>query len=173
MEKEQWSSHPRLVLVPLPFQGHINPMLQLGSVLHSKGFSITVLHIAFNSPIPSNYPEFDFVSIPDNLSEQPISADDLLPFIELLNLNCGVPFQECLAKMIQKQEVENEPGIACIIYDECMYFCDAVANYVKLPSIVLRTTSASTYLSRNAILQLKAQGVLTSQGMYNVLLQHI
>ncbi|MBA0818189.1 hypothetical protein Gohar_021141 [Gossypium harknessii] len=164
MEKEHRSSHPRLVLVPLPFQGHINPMLQLGSILHSKGFSITVLHTAFNSPIPSNYPEFGFVSIPDNLSEQLISADDLLPFISLLNLNCGVPFQECLAKMVQKQEVENEPSIACIVYDECMYFCDAVAKYVKLPSIVLRTTSASTYLSRNAILQLKAEGVLTSQG---------
>ncbi|KAL1161177.1 hypothetical protein V6Z11_A07G116500 [Gossypium hirsutum] len=163
MEKEHRSSHPRLVLVPLPFQGHINPMLQLGSILHSKGFSITVLHTAFNSPIPSNYPEFVFVSIPDNLSEQLISADDLLPFISLLNLNCGVLFQECLAKMVQKQEVENEPSIACIIYDECMYFCDAVAKYVKLPSIVLRTTSASTYLSRNAILQLKAEGVLTSQ----------
>ncbi|MBA0578736.1 UDP-glycosyltransferase 76E2 [Gossypium raimondii] len=164
MEKEHRSSHPRLVLVALPFQGHINPMLQLGSILHSKGFSITVLHTAFNSPIPSNYPEFGFVSIPDNLSEQLISADDLLPFISLLNLNCGVPFQECLAKMVQKQEVENEPSIACIVYDECMYFCDAVAKYVKLPSIVLRTTSASTYLSRNAILQLKAEGVLTSQG---------
>ncbi|KAH1030154.1 hypothetical protein J1N35_002116 [Gossypium stocksii] len=164
MEKEHKSSHPRLVLVPLPFQGHINPMLQLGSILHTKGFSITVLHTAFNSPIPSNYPEFGFVSIPDNLSEQLISADDLLPFISLLNLNCGVPFQECLAKMVQKQEVENEPSIACIIYDECMYFCDAVAKYVKLPSIVLRSTSASTYLSRNAILQLKAEGVLTSQG---------
>ncbi|KAB2021035.1 hypothetical protein ES319_D07G112300v1 [Gossypium barbadense] len=164
MEKEHRSSHPRLVLVALPFQGHINPMLQLGSILHSKGFSITVLHTAFNSPIPSNYPEFGFLSIPDNLSEQLISADDLLPFISLLNLNCGVPFQECLAKMVQKQEVENEPSIACSVYDECMYFCDAVAKCVKLPSIVLRTTSASTYLSRNAILQLKAEGVLTSQG---------
>ncbi|XVF19980.1 hypothetical protein REPUB_Repub11eG0158200 [Reevesia pubescens] len=161
MGKQKRSRH-RVVLVPLPFQGHINPMLQLGSIIHSKGFSITVVHTAFNFPNPSNHPEFRFVSIPDNLSDQVISSGNLLLLVSILNVNCQVPFQECLVKMVE-QQVENEE-IACIIYDEFMYFSEAAAKHMKLPSIILSTASASTYISRNAIPKLKADGILTSQG---------
>ncbi|KAK8572401.1 hypothetical protein V6N13_047999 [Hibiscus sabdariffa] len=162
-KEEQWRRRCRLVLIPLPFQGHISPMLQLGSILHSKGFSITVLHTTFNPPISSDYPEFRFVSAPDNLSDQAVPTDNLLFFISHINVKCRVPFQECLAKMVEQGREEKEE-IACVIYDECMHFSEAVAEHVKLPSIVLRTTSASTYISRNAIVRLKADGVLTSQG---------
>ncbi|PPD70856.1 hypothetical protein GOBAR_DD32266 [Gossypium barbadense] len=50
----------RLVLFPLPLQGHINPMFDLANILHSRGFSITIIHTTFNSPNPSNYPHFTF-----------------------------------------------------------------------------------------------------------------
>ncbi|KAL5580891.1 hypothetical protein UlMin_013333 [Ulmus minor] len=49
-----------VVLVPCPFQGHISPMLQLGDMLHSKGFSITIVHANFNSPNPQNHSHFTF-----------------------------------------------------------------------------------------------------------------
>ncbi|KAF2311923.1 hypothetical protein GH714_027408 [Hevea brasiliensis] len=55
---------------------------------------------------------------------------------------------------------EFDDGISCIIYDELMYFSESVANHLKLPSIVLRTISAATYISRVAILQLKAEGYI-------------
>ncbi|KAM3739890.1 hypothetical protein ACB098_08G056900 [Castanea mollissima] len=69
MEKNGQRSR-RLVLLPCPFQGHINPMLQLGTILHSKGFSITITHTEFNSPNPSNHPNFKFLPIPDGLSRE-------------------------------------------------------------------------------------------------------
>ncbi|KAE8725010.1 UDP-glucuronosyltransferase, putative isoform 2 [Hibiscus syriacus] len=127
-EEEEWR---RVVLIPLPFQGHINPMLQLGSILHSKGFSITVVHTIFNPPISSNYPE---------------------------NV-------ECPSRNAGEDGGTRPRKIACVIYDECMYFSEAVAQHVKLPSIVLRTTSASTYISRNAIVRFEAEGFLSSQGV--------
>ncbi|XP_017983508.1 PREDICTED: UDP-glucose iridoid glucosyltransferase [Theobroma cacao] len=161
MEKQR-QRRCRLVLVPLPFQGHINPMLQLGSILLSKGFSITVIHTAFNSPDPSNHPEFHFVSIPHNLSDQVISSGNLVLLISVLNVNCQAPFQECLVRVVEQQDEQEE--IACIIYDELMYFSEAAAKFVKLPSIIFRTTSASTYISRSGILQLKAEGILSLQG---------
>ncbi|XVF46600.1 hypothetical protein PTKIN_Ptkin03bG0040300 [Pterospermum kingtungense] len=156
-------SRRRLVLVPLPFQGHITPMLQLGSILHSKGFSITVVHTEFNSPSPSNHPEFRFVSLPDSLSEEVISSGNLVVLISLLNVNCQAPFKDCLVKMVDQLDKENE-DIACIIYDEYMYFSEAAAKHVKLPSMVLRTICASAYIPRSAIRQLKTDGTLTLKG---------
>ncbi|XP_021894455.1 UDP-glycosyltransferase 76E2-like [Carica papaya] len=106
MEK-QGQKGGRLLLVPCPFQGHINKMLQLGSVLHSKGFSIT----------------------------------------------------KFLAQMISHQD-PSHPQFSCIIYDEVMYFCPAVANHFKLPSIMFRTCSATTFLVRALIPNLHLQGCL-------------
>ncbi|MFS7958048.1 putative cytokinin 7-beta-glucosyltransferase [Helianthus anomalus] len=33
-----------IVLFPMPFQGHINPMFQLANILHTQGFKITIIH---------------------------------------------------------------------------------------------------------------------------------
>ncbi|KAB1220161.1 UDP-glycosyltransferase 76E9 [Morella rubra] len=49
MEKNRQRPRRLLVLLPCPFEGHINPMLQLGTILHSKGFSITIVQPQFNS----------------------------------------------------------------------------------------------------------------------------
>ena len=34
----------RILLFPLPFQGHLSPMLQLADVLHGRGLAVTILH---------------------------------------------------------------------------------------------------------------------------------
>ncbi|KAE8039177.1 hypothetical protein FH972_011615 [Carpinus fangiana] len=112
---------PRVVLVPCPFQGHINPMLQLG-ILHSNGFSITVAHTQYNSPDPSNHPNFSFIPL-------------------------------MLAELMRQQE-----GLACIIDYELMYFSEATAMNLKLPTIVLRTISAAAFLAHIALINLKAEG---------------
>ena len=152
----------QLVLLPCPFQGHINPMLQLGNILHSKGFSITIVHTDhFNSPNPSNNPNFKFIPIPDGLSANDISSGDLVSIIQRLNANCKSHFQECLSKIIILED------IACIIYDELLYFTEEVANFLKLPSIILRTTSATTLLARTTLGQLKVQGRVSFRGMRN------
>ncbi|GLU02296.1 hypothetical protein SLE2022_195500 [Rubroshorea leprosula] len=151
----------KVVLVPLPLQGHITPMLQLGTILHSKGFSITVIHTKFNSPDPSKYPEFSFLSIPDNLSDQVISSGNTISLIFEINMNCQAPFLECLVRMTEQQKLHDE--IACIIYDELMYFSDTAVARMKLPSITFCTTSAATFNARLDLLQLKEEGYLPFQ----------
>ncbi|OAY57797.1 UDP-glucose iridoid glucosyltransferase [Manihot esculenta] len=148
----------RVVLVPCPFQGHINPMLQLGTILHARGFSITIVHTQLNSPKPSKHPEFDFQSIPEGLSKQEIASLNLVDIILALNERCRIPFQECLIRMMLQSESCEE--ITCIIYDDLMYFSEEVANHLNIPSIVLRTSSAASLLSRLAILQLKDEGYI-------------
>ncbi|KAL9411568.1 hypothetical protein AB3S75_045212 [Citrus x aurantiifolia] len=136
----------RLILFPLPLQGHINPMLQLANILYSKGFSITIIHTNFNSPNTSNYPQFSFCSIEDSSSETEASTADLVALLSLLNVQCVVPFRNCLAKLLSNVEEEEKEPIACLITDATWYFTQAVAESLKLSRIVLRTNSVSSFL---------------------------
>ncbi|XP_021894492.1 UDP-glucose iridoid glucosyltransferase-like [Carica papaya] len=158
MEKQEERGR-KLLLVPCPFQGHINPMLQLASVLHSKGFSITIAHTQFDPPNPSAHPAFDFISIPDTFLEQQTSPENMIDLVLLLNAKCQEPFKKFLAQMINRQD-PSHPQFACIIYDEVMYFSPAIANHFKLPSIMFRTSSATTFLVRAVIPKLHLQGCL-------------
>ncbi|XP_059626556.1 UDP-glucose iridoid glucosyltransferase-like isoform X2 [Cornus florida] len=146
-----------VVLVPCPFQGHINPMLQLGTTLHSMGFSITVAHTQFNYPDPSKHPDFIFIPIQDALTDTNTLSGNLIPFIKTLNINCEVPLQECLAQMMDQNQ-DQHGKVVCIIYDTLMYFSEAVANHLKLPSIVLRTSDAYSSLAYRSVLRLQAEG---------------
>ncbi|XP_059430402.1 UDP-glycosyltransferase 76E2-like [Corylus avellana] len=158
MEKQGKRCLRRVVLVPAPFQGHINPMLQLGSILHSNGFSITVFHAQYNSPDPSNHPDFSFIPLPDSSSDHNILAGELIAFALELNAKCKARFPECLADEVMRQQGSDINGIACIIYDEFMYFSEETAKDLNLPSVILRTASASSFLTRTALINLKAEG---------------
>ncbi|KAF2294875.1 hypothetical protein GH714_025824 [Hevea brasiliensis] len=127
----------RVILFPLPLQGHINPMIQLANILYSKGFSISVIHTNFNSLNSSKYPHFTFNSIPDGLLESEASTEDAI-LLSILNFKCAEPFRNCLAKLFL--DVLEEP-IACLIPDVVCCFAKPVAEGLELPTIVLRTTS--------------------------------
>lgn len=150
-----------LLLFPLPLQGHINPMLQLAQILHSNGFSITIIHTTFNSPNPSNYPHFNFCSIQDGISETESSASDLLSFVVALNMRCVTPFKECLGKLLS--DISEEP-IACLISDAICYFTQDVANSFQLPRIVLRTGGVSSFVAFAAFPFLRGNGYIPIQG---------
>ncbi|KAL1103387.1 hypothetical protein V6Z11_D05G436200 [Gossypium hirsutum] len=123
MEKQQKSGH--LVLVMAPFQGHLTPMLQLATILHSKGFSITIVHPELNSLNPSNHPEFTFVSVPDKIKESQLSDEDL-------------------ADKLKESLVSNVD--VAVIYDTLMFCAQTIVNELGIPGITLRTSSATTML---------------------------
>lgn len=160
----------RVILFPLPFQGHINPMLQLANILYSKGFSITIIHTKFNSPNPSNYPHFTFCSIEDSLSETEASTADLVALLSLLNVQCVVPFRNCLAKLLSNVEEEEKEPIACLITDATWYFTQAVAESLKLSRIVLRTNSVSSFLVFSAFPVLSQKGYFPIRGAIKLVL---
>ncbi|GFZ01197.1 UDP-glucosyl transferase 85A2 [Actinidia rufa] len=71
---------PHAVCIPYPAQGHINPVLKLAKLLHSKGFHITFVNTEYNhkrllrSRGPAalaGLPDFRFDSIPDGLPPLP------------------------------------------------------------------------------------------------------
>ncbi|GLT43790.1 hypothetical protein SLA2020_177210 [Shorea laevis] len=150
----------RLLLFPLPFQGHINPMIQLGNILHSKGFSITIITTNFNSPNPSNYPHFDFHFINENLSEDEKSQPNIVALVQLINIRCAQPLRDCLAELLSN--VLEEP-ILCLISDVSCYFTRAVADELKLRRMVLRTSGATAFFFYTALHLLCEKGYLPIQ----------
>ncbi|KAK4482291.1 hypothetical protein RD792_009443, partial [Penstemon davidsonii] len=149
---------PRVLLVPFPLQGHITPMLQLGTILHAKGISVTVLHPDFNSPNASNHPEFTFLPLSENLSGNKATLANAFQFISAMNVNCREPFQVYMDQMMKQQELEG--SVACVIYDSVMHFAESVATQFDLPSLVLRTTSAANLLAYHVILRLHEQNLI-------------
>ncbi|CAB4270867.1 unnamed protein product [Prunus armeniaca] len=150
----------RLIFFPLPLQGHINPMLELASVLHSKGFSITIMHTHLNSLNPSSYPHFTFHSIPDGLSESEASTKDIVLLISLLNVKCVEPFRAALADLLSN--VSKEP-VACLIAVLRFHFTQSVAESFKLPRMLLRTGGATSLLVYTQFPLLHEKGYLPKQ----------
>lgn len=169
MEEEKQRERRRVVIVPAPFQGHFTPMLQLASVLHSKGFSITIAHTIFNSPNPSDHPHFLFLPFHDGISpnHQTISTHNVTTIASTLNTHCLSPLKELLLRHMSKE------NIACIIYDGVMYFVHTLAHQLNLPSLVLRTTSATHFFAYHALHHLHTytnNNYLPFQGIYTLIL---
>ncbi|XP_010503281.1 PREDICTED: UDP-glycosyltransferase 76E6-like isoform X1 [Camelina sativa] len=151
---DQMEAKRRIVLVPIPAQGHVTPMLQLGKALQSKGFSITVVEGHFNQVRSSSqhFPGFHFVTIKESLSESELQRLGGIEFMINLNKTSETSFKDCIAQLLLQQGSD----IACIIYDEFMYFCGAAAKEFNLPSVIFSTESATNYVSRYVLSKLNA-----------------
>lgn len=141
----------RVILFPLPLQGCINPMLQLANILHSKGFSITIIHTRFNAPRASSHPLFTFLQIPDGLSESQIKDWNVMSLLAQVNHNAESPFRDCLRKLLL--ESQDSEKVSCLIDDCGWLFTQSVSESLNLPRLVLCTFKA-TFLNAYPILPL-------------------
>nr|XP_043612199.1 UDP-glycosyltransferase 76H1-like [Erigeron canadensis] len=154
----------QLVLIASPLQGHMTPMLQLGTYLHSKGcFSITIAHSEFNSPDPSKHPDFHFQPLPDNVSGTDIVCASFIHFVQTYNNNCKPHFQGHLIKIINEQKDKSNKESIVIIHDHLMFFAASVASELGLPNIILRSSSAAFYPAFMIIPKLHQQGRYPAQ----------
>ncbi|CAA7026723.1 unnamed protein product [Microthlaspi erraticum] len=159
---EKRTNEKRVILFPLPLQGCINPMLQLATILFSRGFSITIIHTRFNAPKSSDHPLFTFLQMADGLSETQTQSPDLLLKLTLLNENCEKPLRECLAKLLKPDsdsETEQEK-ISCLIDDSGWTFTQSVAESFNLPRFVLCAYKFTFFLGHLLVPQLRRHGFL-------------
>ncbi|XP_075484743.1 UDP-glycosyltransferase 76B1-like [Primulina tabacum] len=150
----------RIILFPLPFQGHINPMIQLANILHSRGFTISIIHTQFHSPDPLKYPHFTFHLIPDGLTEDQASVHEILHVLHLLNTDCIGPARECLRKLLSTHN-----DIACIITDAMMYCSKDVVENLGIPRIVFRTSSICSFLAFATLPLLQEKGYYSNNNL--------
>lgn len=138
-------------------------MLNLGNALHSKGFSITVIHTHFNSPDPIEFPNFNFHFIEDVLSKAKTPLSGSLDTITILNKNCLESFQNCLSQILEDAFKDKEP-VACLISDPLWEFAGVVADQLNLPRLALRTGGLLASVLYESLPLLQEKGYFPLQG---------
>lgn len=141
---------PHAVCVPYPAQGHINPMLKLAKILHSRGFHITFVNNEYNhnrllrSRGPAaldGLPSFRFETITDGLP--PVDADATQDIPELCvstERHSLQPFKELLCRL--NNAGGEVPPVSCIVSDVAMFFTLDAAEELGVPEVLLWTASA-------------------------------
>nr|GEX51285.1 7-deoxyloganetin glucosyltransferase-like [Tanacetum cinerariifolium] len=143
---------PHAVCVPAPVQGHINPMLKLAKILHSKGFLITFVNTEFNherlirsrgSDAVRGLPSFRFQTIPDGLSS-PQNYDvtqDVPTTAKSVDETALVPFKSLLTKIN-----DSYSPVTCIVADFFMVFTIEAAKEFNIPEILFWTSGAGSLI---------------------------
>uniref|UniRef100_A0A7C9F147 Uncharacterized protein n=1 Tax=Opuntia streptacantha TaxID=393608 RepID=A0A7C9F147_OPUST len=139
------SHHLHLVAMPYPGRGHINPMLNLCSLLLSSqpdlliSFVVTEEWLGFlsaelHSPPP---PNLRLVAIPQVIPSEIGRAADFAGFYEATNTKLPDPFERLLDRL--------DPPSTAIIYDTFLTWVVGVGNKRNIPVASLFTESASVY----------------------------
>ncbi|KAH7522875.1 hypothetical protein JRO89_XSUnG0091300 [Xanthoceras sorbifolium] len=158
-------SKPHAVCIPYPAQGHINPMLKIAKLLHSKGFHITFVNTEYNHKrllkssrgCPSSLPDFKFETIPDGLP--PVDGDatqDIPSLCESTSKTCLPPFRDLLSKLNSSIGI---PPVTGIVSDASMSFTLEAAEELGIPNILFWTISACGLLGFVHYANLIAKGL--------------
>ncbi|KAF5807630.1 putative 7-deoxyloganetin glucosyltransferase [Helianthus annuus] len=144
------ANQPHVVCIPLPAQGHINPMLKLAKILHSKGFFITFVITEYNyqrllgslgSDALPDLPSFHFDTISDGLPppENPDVGHDVVTTLKSLHENSLGPFKSVLSKVSTLYS-----PVTCIVADFIMSFTLSAAEELGIPAIPFWTSGAGS-----------------------------
>ncbi|KAL6638171.1 hypothetical protein ACP70R_025743 [Stipagrostis hirtigluma subsp. patula] len=150
-----------VLLFPMPYQGHINPMFQLAGVLHARGFAITVIHTHFNAPDPARHPEYRFIPVPDGTSGPASPAvEDVVAHMLVLNRECEAAFRDRLAAVLEEYSRDT---VACFVADAHLLSMVQAATRLGVPTLTLRTGSAACFICYLANPMLCEKGYLPVQ----------
>nr|ACD03238.1 UDP-glycosyltransferase UGT710E5 [Avena strigosa] len=146
----------RVVIIPLPYLGHMTPMFRLAAALHARGHAITVLHTELHAPDPASYPsDYRFVGVGVPAAELPAASEDIAAFLVALNDSCAAAFKDRLAAMLAA-----EGSVCCVVTDVVWFSAQAAARELGVPALALMTSSAASFRTFMAYPALLANGHL-------------
>ncbi|KVI04107.1 7-deoxyloganetin glucosyltransferase-like [Cynara cardunculus var. scolymus] len=144
---------PHVLCVPAPAQGHINPMLKLAKILHSKGFHITFVNTEFNhqrlvrsqdSDVLRGLPSFCFETIPDGLPipENLDASQQVAALCKAIDENFLGPFRSLLTKLMSG----SDSPVTYVVADVIMGFTLEAAKEMDIPEMLFWTSGAGSLL---------------------------
>uniref|UniRef100_A0A0D9XRR6 Glycosyltransferase n=1 Tax=Leersia perrieri TaxID=77586 RepID=A0A0D9XRR6_9ORYZ len=156
----------RVLLLPLPYHGHINPMLRLAAALHSRGgLAVTVVHTETRAAEARRIlpPGCALVTVPDGLTPDQLAASNDVPaFVTALNRNCLAPFRDILAAALG----EEEECVVVVVADVDWYAPLAAAREMGVPALALMTSNAARFRVYLGYPRLCEKGYLPVQDLH-------
>nr|CAB3487218.1 unnamed protein product [Digitaria exilis] len=162
---------PHAVLVPMPAQGHVTPMLKLGKILHCRGFHITFVNSEFNhrrllrsrgAHALDGLPGFRFATIPDGLPPSDKDATQDVPSL------CHSTEESCLphlrALLAELNASPDVPPVTCVVGDDVMCFTLDAAREIGVPCALFWTASACGYMGYRYYRTFIEQGIFPFKG---------
>ncbi|KAK3164666.1 hypothetical protein QOZ80_1AG0022740 [Eleusine coracana subsp. coracana] len=149
----------RVVVFPLPFHGHVNPMLRLAAALHGRGLAVTVLHADHCAPDPAAHPAaFRFVPVRADVPAGLMASLDVAGVVTALNAIFAAPFKDRLCELL----VDGD-GVRCVVTDVVWYSAQTAARELGVPALGLMTSSAASFRTFVAYPTLLDKGYLPVQ----------
>ncbi|OMP11580.1 UDP-glucuronosyl/UDP-glucosyltransferase [Corchorus capsularis] len=156
---------PKIILVPYPAQGHVTPMLKLGSALLSHGFEPIVVTPEFiHHRIAANMDPIDeirFMSIPDGLEQE--GPHDFFA-IEKAMENIMPTHLEGLIHKVDEEEEGEDGRVVCMVIDLLASWAIEVANRCRIPAAGFWTAMQATYRLIAAIPEMVHSGLISKTG---------
>ncbi|MED6170366.1 hypothetical protein PIB30_030079 [Stylosanthes scabra] len=172
MMKMEAAIRPHVVCVPLPAQGHINPMLKLAKLLHLSGFFVTFVHTQFNFDrllksrgltSLKGLQDFRFETISDGLPD-----GNQRGILDLPQLCTTIPveglcsFRQLISRLVSPAKHDHHdadvPPVTCIVSDGVMWFTLKVSQEFHIPQFMFFTPSACGMLGYLNFEELQKRG---------------
>ncbi|KAK7295449.1 hypothetical protein RJT34_18358 [Clitoria ternatea] len=161
---------PHFLVIPLPVQGHVNPLMQFSQVLAKHGCKVTFLHTEFNhkrantagASHDNNHEgsQIKLVTLPDGLDPEDDRSDVLKL---LLSMNSTMP--ALLPKLIEDiNALDVEDKITCVVVTINMGWALEVAHKLGIKGALLCPASATSLASAACIPRLIEDGIIDSEG---------
>lgn len=165
---------PHAAFLPFPVQGHINPMLDLAKLLHSRGFHITFINTEFNHGrlIKSGalnptvrIDGFRFETIPDGLDTPEMDAtQNVRELAYSTSKRCLGPLKQLIERL--NRDHEWGPPISCMIRDASMRFARRLD--LGLVDVTVCTMGACSYMGFLHFDELIRRGYTPFKGAFNL-----
>ncbi|OVA02798.1 UDP-glucuronosyl/UDP-glucosyltransferase [Macleaya cordata] len=138
----------RVVAMPYPARGHINPMMNVCKLLVSKlmdiiniTFIVTEEWLGFIESEPRP-PQIQLRSIPNVIPSELVRGSDRPAFVEAIFTKMEGPIEQILEQM---QESSLMPVVTAIIADTLLSWAVSIGNRRNIPVVSLWTMSPSVF----------------------------